>query len=130
MSNKRLTKFGGRDISMSKMILSDCNLIMVPVLNAVSKFSMGESEVFSHFKVSDIEMIQKLLCKYVVWCEGEKNLSLFDLTEYIEEFAAICVEFLEFNFGVFTQGRKIIERLNGVISDRKETDKTETPSRI
>lgn len=122
MEQERLSKFNDKPIKITKMVLFDCNFILIPVMNSITKFFLGESELFSHWKISEITKLQELFCKYVTWEETGKNINLFDISENLTDFISVQYEFLEFNFGFFSQSRKIRARINGQLSEKKETD--------
>lgn len=122
MQLEKITKLNDKSITMSKIVLADANSILIPVMNSITKFSMGETDLFLHFKIQDLETIQRLICKYVIWTDTGVNLNLFDLSENINDFMSVAIEFLEFNFGFFSQSRKILSRLSsGQASEKKET---------
>lgn len=121
MQIERKSSFGDRDVTMRKLVLSDANLIIIPVMNSITKFAMGETGVFDHFSVIDIQNLQKLLCKYVSFSDTSSNLTLIDISENIQDFLGISFEFLEFAFGFFSQSRKILARINGQLSETAET---------
>lgn len=121
MQLEKESTFNEKPVKITKIVLADANIILIPVMNSITKFSMGEIDLFLHFKIQDLENIQKLLCKYVSYTETGKNLSLFDLSDNMNDFMSLAIEFLEFNFGFFSQSRKILARLsNGQASEKKE----------
>lgn len=121
MQNERLSKFNDKPVRIGKIVLADANLLLLPIMNSITKFSMGETDLFSHFKLQDLENIQKVMCKYITWVETGANITLFDLSENIQDFMGITIEFLEYNFGFFSQSRKVLQRISGQFSEKKET---------
>jgi hypothetical protein len=117
---QRVTVFDDKSVTISKMVLSDANTILIPIMNSIAKLAYGESDVFSHFKVQDVIKIQELVCKYTVFTETGKNLNLFDISNNISDYMGLSTEFLEFNFGFFSQPRKILQRINGQVSETEE----------
>jgi hypothetical protein len=121
---ERTLTLGDRKLRMTKPVIMDCNTIIVPVMNSISKFALGELDLFSHFRPIDIDNLQKLECQYCVWLDTGKNLTLFDLSENMHEFMAFTAEFLEFTFGFFSQARKIqMVKLIGQTSGQSEEKK-------
>jgi len=122
--NERIVTLADRKLRITKPVIMDCNSIIVPVMNSISKFALGELDLFSHFKPIDIENLQRLECQYSVWLDTGKNLTLFDLSDNMHEFMAFTAEFLEFTFGFFSQARKIqMVKLIGQTSEQKEEAK-------
>lgn len=115
---QRVTVFDDKSVTISKMVLSDANTILIPIMDSIAKLAYGEPDVFSHFKVQDVIKIQELVCKYTVFTETGKNLNLLDVSNNISDYMGLSTEFLEFNFGFFSQPRKILARINGQISER------------
>ena len=119
--SERFTKFGENEIIMSKINLADANKILIPVMSSITKYTLGDINLFSHFKNEDIDAIQNLCCKYIVFKETGKNLTLLDISRNMIDLMPLLFEFLEFNFGFFSQALNIQKKIGGLILEREET---------
>jgi hypothetical protein len=121
MENERITLFNDKEVSFSLMVLSDSNKFISQIANSICRLVMGEDDLFIHWSAKDFSYLQEIMCKYVKFVDTGKNLNLFDISENLGDFIGLQFEFLEFNYKVFSQSRKIMSRINGRLLETKET---------
>jgi len=121
MQSERTSEFSNRPITMKKMVMIDSNQILLKVINSVLKYSIGDADIFAHWQLADLVKLQELLCKYIVWNDTGKNITLFDITDNLDDLISLKFEFLEFNFGFFSQARKILQKVNGQLTERESS---------
>lgn len=107
--------FNNFDVEIASMSLESANQIFPFVMSWMTEISMGNFKFFQDIKPVDVELFQKVLCENVYKFkekEGRQvktNLSYSDLSDCKKGFLPLLVEFLEFNFGFFSEARRIIE---------------------
>lgn len=108
----KITEFNGYKIELKKLNLRTANTLFPLVIMGMTKLSIGNFNFFSDLKVSDMELFQEKLCEYSFKIQEDgtkKNLSIEDLDDHIEGILPLLFIFLEYNFGFFSQARKILD---------------------
>lgn len=111
------TTFNGKTLIFSRRLkLRDSAPLLPIVCTAMVKIAVGADNYFSHLTVNDVEEIQRLMCEYgeIKLEDGQKrNLTLLDIDDGFNEFIVLLAEFLEFNFGLFSQAQSMIAVMAG-----------------
>ena len=126
MNNSKLTKYNGKDILIkSKLKLKDYTQMLPWVFPVIFKFSLGNNNIFSHIDSSNLEESQKMMCQYIDVVENHlmRPITIQEMAEGY--FNLLFMEFLEFNFGIFSQAKLLIKALNGKNSSGKNSLETE-----
>ncbi len=105
--------FNGYFVEMQKMKLRDANLLFPFVASAMTKIGLGNFDFFRDVDKQSIELLQDKLCDncFLIKDDKKRNLSLEDLEEALQEFIPLLFQFLEYNFGFFSQAPKILQRM-------------------
>lgn len=105
--------FNGHFVEMHKMKLRDANVIFPFVASAMTKIGLGNFDFFRDVNKESMELLQDKLCDNCLLIKGDKKvqLSLSDLEECLQEFIPLLLQFLEYNFGFFSQAPKILQRM-------------------
>ena len=120
MADTRKAIFNGYEVELKKIRLKDANILFPFIASAMTKISLGNFDYFSGLKSEDMELFEKKLCENCVKSENNKNLSLSDIEDYLKGLIPLLLDFLEFNFGFFSEARKILEQLLPKISETEE----------
>lgn len=123
MSDTKKVKFHDYEVEIKQIYLKDANILFPFVASAMTKISLGDFDYFSGLKSQDMELFQRKLCENCVKVETGKNLALSDIQDNLRGFIPLLLEFLEFNFGFFSEARKILEQLLPKISETDEKEK-------
>jgi hypothetical protein len=125
MSATKETTFNGKKaIFKSKLKMRDSTILIPVVCTTLIKIATGSDNFFSHIVPSDIELIQKYMCQYTELEDenGDKtNLTLNDIFEGQDKFIVFMLEFLDFNFGLFSEAQKLITVILGRNLEKPET---------
>lgn len=105
--------FNGYFVEMKKMKLRDANDVFPLVASCMLKISLGNFDFFRDINLDKLELLQDKLCANCVKIVSDvkKPLSLSDLEECLEEFIPLLLQFLEYNFGFFSQAPKLLEKI-------------------
>ena len=113
----RETVFNGQSILFKRRLkLKDSAPLLPLVCTAMVKIATGSDNYFSHLTTHDVEEIQRLMCEYIEIRheDGSKSpLTLIDLDDGFSGFIVLLAEFLEFNFGIFSQAQSMIAVMIG-----------------
>lgn len=112
------TKFGDYEVEVSSVNLADGNELAPFVIQNMVKISLGDFDHLFKFEVGQLEKFQNIICKYTtkhtVDLDGntiKKNLSLSDIKNSFTSFIIFFAEFLEYQFGFFSNSRKMTKML-------------------
>lgn len=112
--------FNTLEIEIEDIPMSKADEIFPYVMSWMTEIAMGNFSFFSNLNPSDIQLFQRVLCENVFYYtekvddkgithKKRENLSYGDLNRYKKGFLPLLIEFLEYNFGFFSEARRIIE---------------------
>jgi len=127
MTNLYTTYFNEKKLIIkSRLKLKDYTALLVDVCTSMVKIATSSESYFNHFNPMLVEQIQSLICQYCIFEneDGEQSdVTLADLIQSNDCFILLMVEFLEFNYGIFSNAKRMLEILSTDISRDKSSKK-------